>query len=158
MNPITKIRNAGFSLELDGDSLTITPFSQLTPNQLAFLKTHKAEIIDELRQEQAANSNGISQCDENKIRTWLAFIGETNPAMIADVLEQCRTDPTALRYFLQRSDEATTPPPDDDRHFCREYRHLVYGRCVVQRFRPVDTHPRRCADFYDPHADLKEPS
>lgn len=35
----------------------------------------------------------------------------------------------------------------DDRHFCRDCKHLVYHRCKAQKFRPHDDMPRRCADY-----------
>jgi hypothetical protein len=36
----------------------------------------------------------------------------------------------------------------DDRHHCRDCRHLSStGYCIQQRFRPVDDIPRRCEDF-----------
>jgi hypothetical protein len=50
---LSKVKAAGYSLELDGGDLVIEPFSKLTQTQLMFLKTHKAEIIDELKQQQA---------------------------------------------------------------------------------------------------------
>jgi hypothetical protein len=35
----------------------------------------------------------------------------------------------------------------DDRHYCRECQKLINGRCIAQRFRPMDDIPRRCVDF-----------
>jgi len=52
---LAKIKAAGFTLELDGDDLTISPFSKLSTQQTAFLKSHKAAIIEEMKREQAAN-------------------------------------------------------------------------------------------------------
>jgi hypothetical protein len=52
---LTKIKSAGFVVELEGGNLVITPFSKLTPPQVQFLKSHKAEIIQALQQEKAAN-------------------------------------------------------------------------------------------------------
>ena len=49
MTALSKIRDAGFDVELNGDSFKITPSSQLTENQRDFLKSHKAEIIGELK-------------------------------------------------------------------------------------------------------------
>jgi hypothetical protein len=37
--------------------------------------------------------------------------------------------------------------PFDDRHYCHECRRLINGRCITQRFRPVDDMPRRCEHF-----------
>jgi len=56
MSALTKIRNAGFRIELDNDDLLIEPGDKLTDNQLAFLKSNKAEIIAELRADQVANA------------------------------------------------------------------------------------------------------
>ncbi|WP_019867642.1 hypothetical protein [Methylovulum miyakonense] len=54
---LTKIKAAGFVVELDGMDLAVSPFSKLTPPQVLFLKAHKAEIIQELKQEKASNDN-----------------------------------------------------------------------------------------------------
>ncbi len=44
--------------------------------------------------------------DEKKIiRAWLAYIGETDPATIDDVLTQCSNDTDARDYFIQRATE-----------------------------------------------------
>ena len=59
MIALNKIISAGVTLAMDGNQLVIKPFSKLTPNQLAFLKSHKAEIVQELRQQQAVND-----CDD----------------------------------------------------------------------------------------------
>jgi len=154
MNPLAKIRNAGFDISLNGHNITITPFSRLTGIQLAYLKTHKAKIIQGLKQEQTANDSkaaGLTANNEKAIRTWLGHIGEFNPAIIHEVLDKCRTDLEALAYFLNRVKAMPTPQPDpdDDRHYCRECRNLINRRCVASpnRCRPVDDIPRRCADF-----------
>lgn len=41
--------------------------------------------------------------DETAIREWLAGIDETNLEIIADVLNQCRTDSDARDYFIGRT-------------------------------------------------------
>ncbi|WP_170065057.1 hypothetical protein [Methylovulum psychrotolerans] len=40
-------------------------------------------------------------------------------------------------------------PVDDDRHYCHQCAKLINGRCIASptRYSPVDTHPRRCADY-----------
>ncbi len=43
--------------------------------------------------------------DENRIRQWLDFIGESNPDVIAEVLEKCGSDSEAMEYYLGRSEE-----------------------------------------------------
>lgn len=57
MNAISKIRAAGFTLEIDGDGLAVSPFSELTDDQLAYLKAHKAEILEALHQEGTTAKN-----------------------------------------------------------------------------------------------------
>jgi hypothetical protein len=49
MSALTKIKNAGFSIKLVGDKLSIIPASKLTPEQREFIKSHKLEIIGELK-------------------------------------------------------------------------------------------------------------
>ena len=49
MSALSKIRNAGFDLALDGNSFKVTPASSLTTTQREFLKSHKTEIINELQ-------------------------------------------------------------------------------------------------------------
>ena len=51
MSALTKIKEAGFSLTLEGDNFKIIPFSKLTTKQREFLKSHKAEIISDLKAE-----------------------------------------------------------------------------------------------------------
>lgn len=41
--------------------------------------------------------------EETTIRAWLVLIEETDPAIIADVLGRCRTDPEARAYFTGRA-------------------------------------------------------
>jgi hypothetical protein len=43
--------------------------------------------------------------DLTAIKAWLRFIGEHDPAIIADVLDKCRADPDALDYFNRRTAE-----------------------------------------------------
>jgi hypothetical protein len=43
--------------------------------------------------------------EEAAIRAWLALIKETDPAIVAAVIEQCRGDAAARSYFLERAAE-----------------------------------------------------
>ncbi|MBU0500082.1 MAG: hypothetical protein KJ558_04270 [Gammaproteobacteria bacterium] len=47
----------------------------------------------------------LSPDEESNIRAWLAYIEETAPAIIAEVVDKCRNDLDACRYFLKRSKE-----------------------------------------------------
>ncbi|MGZ8906808.1 MAG: hypothetical protein ACXW1U_13935 [Methylobacter sp.] len=108
-------------------------------------KTKKAESSTD--QEVFPNSRiaRIAEADRQKILAWLAHIGETNQALIDDVLDYCASNPEALAYYLKRAEEV----PEDDRRHCRECLNLRNGYCIKQRFRPVDDLPRRCEDFND---------
>jgi hypothetical protein len=49
MNALVRIRSAGFEVRLkDNGNIGIKPFDALTPQQLDYLKTHKAEIVEAL--------------------------------------------------------------------------------------------------------------
>ncbi|MDD5273561.1 MAG: hypothetical protein PHU14_12685 [Methylovulum sp.] len=62
---LSKIKAADFVVELDGTDLVVSPFSKLTPYQVLFLRSHKAEIVQALKHGQAANdSQGHSPDDD----------------------------------------------------------------------------------------------
>lgn len=48
MEVLMHLKNAGFTVKLDGDGFTVKPCHLLTPTQRDFLKRHKAQIMDEL--------------------------------------------------------------------------------------------------------------
>lgn len=48
---IKKIREAGFTIEAEGDHIAIEPFSELSESQLVWVKVHKGEILAELKAE-----------------------------------------------------------------------------------------------------------
>ncbi len=60
-----------------------------------FLERH-SEKTDEAK---------MSKEDENAILSWLARIGEVDPEVIKCVVEKCRVDADALKYFLSRAKE-----------------------------------------------------
>lgn len=47
-------------------------------------------------------SNGT---DTVKVLTWLAYINEKDQRIIDGVIEQCKGDPDAMKYFVWRHDE-----------------------------------------------------
>ena len=92
---------------------------------------------------------------EAAVLAWLAAIGETDDATIADVLTRCRRDADARAYYLSRAGYAVT---DDDRRCCRQCGNLRSGVCVVARpggqvsairgYRPASPDmPQRCAGY-----------
>jgi hypothetical protein len=105
MISLSKIRRAGFDITVEDGDLIISPFSKLQPNQLEFLKQHKAEIIQELKKPD------LSGTDKAAILRWLHYIGENNQKIIDEVMGQCRSDPKALAYFFGRSREIPEAKP-----------------------------------------------
>ena len=51
----------------------------------------------------------IALVEESAVLKWLRYIQETDDEVIAMVLHQCRSDPDALAYFLQRAREMPKP-------------------------------------------------
>ncbi|OQX39775.1 MAG: hypothetical protein B0D88_02025 [Candidatus Sedimenticola endophacoides] len=51
----------------------------------------------------------LSSDEESNIRAWLAYIEETDPAIIAEVVDKCRDGLEARRYFLKRAEEVPEP-------------------------------------------------
>jgi hypothetical protein len=50
-----------------------------------------------------AGKGPLSQTEESKIHTWLAHIGETDEAIIAETIRQCQQYPRIKAYFLARA-------------------------------------------------------
>ena len=65
-------------------------------------------------------SNELSADEDATIKGWLTHIEETDPDIIAEVLDQCRTDLEARRYFLQRAGEPPKTPTIRERVCCRD--------------------------------------
>ena len=66
-----------------------------------------AEPVQDVRQPLTS----MTREEEQAIRGWLSSIGEDDPAIIEETIEQCRKDAGARSYFLQR---ATTEPFDPE--------------------------------------------
>lgn len=115
---------------------------EIRPNSPA-IRPAQTRVITEFSPN-SPNSPGSNA--KTAIVRWLHFIGETDRAIIDDVLDYCASNQDALAYYLKRAEEV----PEDDRRHCRECRNLNSGGyCIKQRFRPVDDLPRRCEDFND---------
>jgi hypothetical protein len=66
----------------------------------------------------------LSSDDESNIQDWLAHIEETDPSMIADVVDKCRNDLDVRRYFLKRSSEAPETVTLNQPNFCSGCSHF----------------------------------
>jgi hypothetical protein len=93
---IDRFKQQGYSLEVVGNSLRVSPLSALNRPQLDYLKQHKAKIIKALNDERK----------EQRVLAWLSSIGEKDQAVIDDTLNRCRDDQETMQYFLTRSMEA----------------------------------------------------
>lgn len=62
MSALSKIRNAGFELNLIDENIEIIPFSKLNQQQREFLRSHKAELIAELKATPPYSENLIVTC------------------------------------------------------------------------------------------------
>lgn len=106
---------------------------------------------------EAENLLPVTTAEEAAIRAWLAHIEETDEAIIVIVLDQCRADAGALRYFLRRAEEVSRPVDDDDRRRCDQCANLTgRGLCLAARrgeivasrnYEPVRDFPRRCEGY-----------
>jgi len=93
---------------------------------------------------------------EAAVLAWLSEIGETDPAIIAEVLTGCRRNADAREYFAGRAG-ANLVDVDDDRRRCDECGNLRGGACIVAKpsgrvsavrgYRPAPDIPHRCAAF-----------
>jgi hypothetical protein len=103
MTPDTIIRQAtaeGVTLALSTTgTLKATGEQDAVNRWLPIIKEQKAGVVKTLLEQSALTG------DLPAIRAWLAFIGEFDPERIGIVLNQCRTDPEALDYFMRRSEE-----------------------------------------------------
>lgn len=98
--------------------------------------------------------------EESAISAWLAHIEETDAAIIAVVLDQCRADVEARGYFLRQAAEVPRAAAfDDDRRYCDQCMNLRRDVCTIAEpktgalvvanrgYRPVREPPRRCAGY-----------
>jgi len=106
MTPATIIREA----QADGVRLALSPTGtiKVTGNGaavnrwLSVIRERKAEIIEALKVG-AGRTAHLAAEDESAIRAWLALIEETDPATIAEVIDQCQRDADARDYFTERA-------------------------------------------------------
>ncbi|CAA9891121.1 hypothetical protein METHB2_340039 [Candidatus Methylobacter favarea] len=88
MSLLEKMRIKGFTVALSDDDFNVTPYEQLDKPQLEFLKSHRTEIMRELRQEQSANDD-YHYCDfewesPNDIESQLPAVQSLQAEMIPE--------------------------------------------------------------------------
>ncbi len=78
---LEKIKNNGFSVELDGDGFIVSPSEKLTQQQREFLKANKLQIMAELLLTTVYNLNGVPmqiQAKDAKHKAWLIEVNHTS--------------------------------------------------------------------------------
>ena len=114
MSALTLIENmvaAGVQLTLsESGSIKATGDSAVISRWLPTIRDHRAELIEALRRMAGdeAISLVMSDADEQHILAWLDHIGESDPVTIGEVIDRCRSDASARRYFLERAHEDVT--------------------------------------------------
>ena len=95
--------------------------------------------------------------EESSIRAWLVHIEETDLAIITELLNKCRNDLDARRYFLQRSEEALEPAATNNHIICfdcvhyKRIDHPHLGHCAKGEPEAIaglwDSDRRYCEQF-----------
>ncbi|MGZ4993541.1 MAG: hypothetical protein ACXV8P_02520 [Methylobacter sp.] len=175
MGALLKIQQAGFEVSLtDAGGLAIAPASLLNDSQREFLKQHKAEIVDELRAElmQAHNDVAGNIPPLAVIQNYAPKLSNADPENRATHVvtkngNQAGNHEIAEKKLVTTEQSKAEIPAEliqaqsinnasdqfDDRHYCRECQCLINGRCITQRFRPVDDMPRRCEHFNNKYSE-----
>ncbi len=77
---LEKIRNSGFTIELDDDNFIVTPSEKLTDQQRLFLKLNQAQIMTELLLTTVCNPNGVPmqiQAKDAQHKAWLIRVNHS---------------------------------------------------------------------------------
>lgn len=100
--------------------------------------------------------------EEESIQAWLAQIGETDSAVIVEVLLQCQNDADTREYFVGRARTDGCFPnqhadnSDDERRTCMQCVNLVGRRCLAamrgelattRDYEPIRDMLQRCAGY-----------
>jgi hypothetical protein len=85
-------------------------FATATPATFATLEGEKGRTVASVATVAVAKSPQgqtapPAKSEEMAIRAWMVLIEETDPATIAEVIDQCQRDADARNYFLKRARE-----------------------------------------------------
>lgn len=100
---LSRIQSAGFTLELEGGTLFVSPSDQLTDRQRVFIRQHKPELISAL--------TGKAPADP-RFATVAAYLADINEPLDSrdDVMARCRADPECLAHFHALATRAPEQP------------------------------------------------
>lgn len=91
---VNDCQKSGVSLQFNEGMLKLKGEPEKVKTAAIRLRPYKTELVKRFR-------------DDVAIRAWLAHIEETDPQIIADVIQQCHDDPEANEYFIGRSKEVS---------------------------------------------------
>lgn len=97
---------AGVQLTLsESGAIKATGDDALITRWLPTIREHRAGILEALQSmaDDESTSPVMSDADEQRILAWLDHIGESDPVTIGEVVDRCRSDACARRYFLDRA-------------------------------------------------------
>jgi len=135
--------------------MTVTPATTAThqPDNPATV----AQVATVAVTEQPKPLPALSSDEESNIRAWLAYIEETDPTIIAEVLDKCRNDLEARRFFLEQSKEVPLPTTVNSPTRCGDCVHFEHiehphlGHCAKDEPEAIaglwDTDMRCCASY-----------
>ena len=142
----------------DSDDLPVT-FAPAVDHAAALAYYPDAVAAEPFTPTMRQPSAPMTASEVTAIRAWLALIEETDPATIAEVIEQCQRDADARAYFTGRA-AAELPKPDpfsDDRHTCSQCLNLRGGACAIAKpgglvsanlgYRPATATLQRCTGY-----------
>lgn len=141
---LAEVECHGGRLSLSGGRLRVTAPTPLPGELVEQMRAQKAELL------RLADY-------ERRVRAWLAHIGETDPATIADVLARCQSDAQARAYCLGQARQVPPPPEPDHTATCGACRHFQridhpsLGHCAQGEPEAIaglcDTDRRWCRSF-----------
>ena len=141
-------------------AVTAVPHPGESENAQASIGSNGSEPAAGFREIEGSNEAVVPMTagEGSAVRAWLAHIEETDEAIIAHVLDKCRTDADARYYFIRRPEELPRPVAfDDDRRRCDQCANLTGGGlCLAARrgeivasrnYEPIRDLPRRCEGY-----------
>ena len=106
----------------------LAKIATVTPATIATQEDDKAITVADVATVTVAKGTELASAllpnEEADILAWLAHIDETESVIIAEVLDSCRTDMDARRYYLKRSEEVPEPVASNYDVTCRNCIHF----------------------------------
>lgn len=91
----------GVELRMVNGELKVLGERAAVERWLPAIRERKAEVLEALRAKQ-----GIPADERERLTSWLAWLGEDDPAIIAAFWRQVERDPEARHYYLEQAEQA----------------------------------------------------